>query len=138
MVWLIFWQHIVNPDKVPFHLISGTIWFGWKIRFLYFEPPLWFLEWWLKNENFILFQNHAVRPIMIFYPSRRQFTPQHTILYSRLIEGGEQRVRKGKEKKQRKSLINIELRKFKVLFLRKCIQSWNFRGRLLKISVREG
>ena len=50
-----------------------------------------------------LFHCHCVNPwvfiIMMFYSSRRQFTPQHTILYSRLMGGGT----KSKERERKKN-----------------------------------
>ena len=61
--WPCFWLHIVNLCKIPFHLIGHTIWFNFKIKFSFFEPPLLFCNGDSKNENFNSLQKYRVRPI---------------------------------------------------------------------------
>ena len=63
MYWPIFWLHIVNLCKIPFHLIGRTIWFNFKMKFSFFEPPLRFCNGDPKNENFNSLQKYGVRPI---------------------------------------------------------------------------
>ena len=63
MYWPIFWLHIVNLCKIPFHLIGHTIWFNFKIKFPFFEPPLLFCNGDSKNENLNFLQKYGVRPI---------------------------------------------------------------------------
>ena len=63
MYWLIFWFRIINPCKIPFHLIGHTLYFCKESKFSFFEPPLHFWNGDQKNENFNFLQKYAVRPI---------------------------------------------------------------------------
>ena len=63
MYWSIFWLHIVNLCKIPFHLIGRTPYFCKELKFSFFGSPLQKRNGGSKNENFILKLNHIVRPI---------------------------------------------------------------------------